>query len=501
MDEDWSQAYDNCYWFSETWHQVQDPSRDWPWGFQLHQRKLYTDGRLCVPTSLVPRVLRAHHAAAGHPSGPKLWPQLTNRYQFPPKAQAYKFCQLVSRQCGICQAVKEPNFAVKTKVVSTPVPAKLGESISLDIFNLPAVVHQGKRLDCMVVAVDRLSGWTVAAPARRRGLQAQTVAQEMWERWWQPFGVPATVTSDQGPQFVGAWWRTLCAAMGVREVYSQSHHHSANGRAEMAGKTVQQLLRRLHQEDRINWPQAIPRVPQQLHDLPGPSGRSPYEIVFGGRVRSAGGIPRQPQHESPDARDWLEQGRKIDEKVAAKLTAVHQQRVQKLNESRAAKPVYVPGDRVWLLRPRHIGTDKLLSWWIGPCRVQSRQGADSYVVEDKPEHSRPVHSSQLKPFLEDTYSDNPVPLHYFRQTEEQDAGAEVDEWDVEAIMQHRTEPDGTTWFKTKWVGYDEVTWEPIGNFVHRYNVSWAEYCKKHKIVADVVQHLLGAKALPEADAQ
>ena len=154
----------------------------------------------------------------------------------------------------------------------------------------------------MVVAVDRLSGWTIAVPSRRRRLQAQTVAEEMCERWWQPFGVPATVSSDQGPQFVGAWWRTLCASMGVRQVYSQAYHHSANGRAELAGKMLMQIFRRVYQEDKINWVKTLPRAVNLLHDLPGVSGLSPYEIAYGGRTRSLGGVPRLPQQESPDAR-------------------------------------------------------------------------------------------------------------------------------------------------------------------------------------------------------
>ena len=38
------------------------------------------------------------------------------------------------------------------------------------------------------------------------------------------------------------------------------------------------------------------------------------------------------------------------------------------------------------------------------------------------------------------------------------------------------------------------TWEPLGNFVHRYRVDWAEYCRKHKVNANVIDHLLGAEA-------
>ena len=367
----------------------------------------------------------------------------------------------------------------------------------MDIFNLPAVVWKGERYDCMVVAVDRLSGWTVAVPSRRKGLLAKTVAEEMWERWWQPLGIPSTVSSDQGPQFVGAWWRTLCAAMGVRNVYSQAHHHSANGRAEVAGKTIMQVLRRLHQEDRVNWVSALPRAVQQYHDIPGPIGLSPYEIVFGGRTRSVGGIPRKPKIEAPDAKEWLAQGQQIDRLVADKLQAHHRQRLEVLNESRRPKPVYQAGDRVWMLRPRHIGTNKLLSWWVGPCLVVDRRGADSYVVEDKPNHHHPAHSSQLKPFVEDEHADAPVPLHFWKQTEA-DLGEEVDEWEVDEILRHKVGEDGQMWFETKWVGFGAPTWEPLGNFVHRYNVDWAEYCKQHKLRVDVTTHLLGAKAQVQA---
>ena len=233
--------------------------------------------------------------------------------------------------------------------------------------------------------------------------------------------------------------------MGVRQVYSQAYHHSANGRAEMAGKTLQQLLTRIHQEDHLSWVEALPRAVCILHDLPGPTGLSPYEIVFGGRLRCLGGIPRQVPKEAPDAKEWLEHGRRIDSIVADKLNAVHQQRLQALNEARKEKPAFKVGDKVWLLRPRHVGTDKLASWWIGPCVVLARQGADSYVVEDKPGHERAAHSSQLKAFLKDGFADAPLPLHYFRQAEV-DLTDEFNEWEVEEILEHKAGDDGQLWF-------------------------------------------------------
>ena len=55
----------------------------------------------------------------------------------------------------------------------------------------------------------------VVTPHEQKGLTAEVAARAMVERWWQPFGIPSVVTSDQGPQFAGAFWRTLCAQLGV----------------------------------------------------------------------------------------------------------------------------------------------------------------------------------------------------------------------------------------------------------------------------------------------
>jgi hypothetical protein len=99
----------------------------------------------------------------------------------------------------------------------------------------------------------------------------------------------------------------------------------------------------------------------------------------------------------------------------------------------------------------------------------------------------------MKPYIDDVYADAPLPLHYFKQTEA-DMTDEVDEWEVEEIKEHRVDSDGKCWYLTKWAGFDALTWEPLNHFVHRYNVGWAEYCKKHAINVNVIDHLLGAAA-------
>ena len=94
---------------------------------------------------------------------------------------------------------------------------------------------------------------------RRKGLTAQAVAKQMFHRAWSLFGVPSVITSDQGPQFAAAWWRTLCGCLGIRQAFAQAYHSQANGRAEAAGRELKRKLRYLLDEaPGLSWVEALP---------------------------------------------------------------------------------------------------------------------------------------------------------------------------------------------------------------------------------------------------
>ena len=85
----------------------------------------------------------------------------------------------------------------------TPIHPHLMSSVSLDVFFPEAVTWESQTYDALVLCVDRHSGWTLAMPTQRQGLTAEKVARYMLEKW-EAFSIPSMVTSDQGPQFVGA---------------------------------------------------------------------------------------------------------------------------------------------------------------------------------------------------------------------------------------------------------------------------------------------------------
>ena len=109
----------------------------------------------------------------------------------------------VCQRCVRCQALKAPNFSMKTKLEGTPVPTRLGGSVAVDLCQMPQVEWEKRKYNCIILAVDRLSGWTLTVPTQSKGgkISEQAVASTIFPAWAEIFGTPDSITSEKGPQF------------------------------------------------------------------------------------------------------------------------------------------------------------------------------------------------------------------------------------------------------------------------------------------------------------
>ena len=82
-----------------------------------------------------------------------------------------------------------------------------------------------------------------------------------------------------------------------------------------------------------------------------------------------------------------------------------------------------------------------------------------------------------------------TPLFYHQRTEI-DPDLQVDEWEVKEILTHKGAGQNLR-FLTQWEGADEgdETWEPVGNFVHRYSSEFVKYCKENKLRINLLDFL------------
>lgn len=304
---------------------------------------------------------------------------------------------------------------------------------------------------------------------------------------WQLFGLPDVITSDQGSHFVSSWFDTMAAGLGVRQAFSQAYHHQANGRAEMAGQQLIEKLRKIHADEGINWAESLSVALRNIHDTPGISGFSPYQILFG-RDRNIPTLPYEPARECEDAQAFLSRMGEVDAKVARILNETHEKRAQTENSKRVEAEVFEKDQRVWYRRPEGSG-DKLDSRWLGPAIVLERVGENSYELQITETKTIRAHTSFMKPYVMDVFNGNPKPLFYHQRTVP-DPDATPDEWIVDKILDHRGQ-DSDLQLLTKWEGYgaDEAIWEPIGNFFPRFNADAIRYAKQHGLPLDVTKFL------------
>ena len=190
----------------------------------------------------------------------------------------------------------------------------------MDVFSPPATEWHGKKYDALLLCVDRFSGWIVSIPTQKEGLSAEKAAHLMLENSWNTFGIPQIITSDRGANFAGRWWKTMCSRLGIRQAYSQAHRAQANGRAEVAGKTIYNLLRKMHTEERLNWVEALPRALRYHHNTIGECGFSPYQILFG-RDRPEAGLPYEPPRKMPECGNIFRPGGGVGQSGGGELSS------------------------------------------------------------------------------------------------------------------------------------------------------------------------------------
>ena len=249
VTEDWLDDYAASDHWSKYWNAVSAPSdNEWPEGLTEDGDKLFLKDKLLVPENRMEELIdHWHNAQLMHPGRDKMQQDLEWRFKFPPGYYAIldKYCS----DCAVCWATKSPNHSTAGNPVYTAIPESPMRSVAMDVFAMAEVTVEGETYDCVILAVDRHSGYIVAVPGKKSkkkdkkdkhgvGLQAKTIANAMIRHWLTIFDVPAVICSDRGSQFVKTWFKTICKHIGTGHAKTVAYHSRSNGWAEVAGQQM-----------------------------------------------------------------------------------------------------------------------------------------------------------------------------------------------------------------------------------------------------------------------
>ncbi len=82
-----------------------------------------------------------------------------------------------------------------------------------------------------LVVIDAHSKWLEVVPM---GVCTATYTVQALRTIFARFGVPESIVSDNGPQFVAADFQAFCTANGIHQIRVAPYHPSSNGMTERA---------------------------------------------------------------------------------------------------------------------------------------------------------------------------------------------------------------------------------------------------------------------------
>ena len=325
-----------------------------------HDGRLFWRGKaVVVPDALglCRAIIRKLHCSpyAGH-FGVHRTQELIARYYFWPKMNE-QIAEYV-RGCELCQRSKSASGKKAGKLMPLPVPEGIWEDITMDFVGpLPETVR-GK--DFILVVVDRLSKMSHFLPCKT-DIDATGVAELFVDRVWSLHGLPKSIVTDRGSQFVNQWNAALMQLIGTKHFVSSSYHPETDGQTERTNRVLCEMLRHYVNAKHDDWDILLPIVEFAYNNAYSTvTGSTPFFICYGKH-------PRTPMQEVIDLarQQWKDNPAEcskhfpsVDKYVADRQAIVRlaqasmhaaQQRMQAYTDLKRRDLVFKVGDQVFPL--------------------------------------------------------------------------------------------------------------------------------------------------------
>jgi hypothetical protein len=340
-----------------------------------------------------------------HPRSTKMYQDLKQHYWW--TKMKIEIARYVAR-CDTCRCVKAIHMKTTGPLQSLPIPTWKWEDISMDfIVGLP---RTAKGFDYIWVIVDWLTKVAHFLPVKTDH-PVVVYAQLYIAHILSLHGVPKTIVSDRGPQFVSKFWEALHKSLGTKLLHSSAYHPQTSGQTKRVNQILEDMLRACVLEFPQKWDECLPLAEFSYNNSYQESIKmAPFEALYGRRCRT-------PLNWSEPGERWFFRSdtvKEMEEKVQRIIRNLKEaQARQKSYADKRCQPLYFQvEDYVYLKVSPVKGVScfgvkgKLAPRYIGPFPILERCGPVAYRLQ-LPETLSAVHNvfhvSQLKKCLRVPY--------------------------------------------------------------------------------------------------
>lgn len=168
-------------------------------------------------------IQRTHDATTvGHPGREGTIAILSRDYYWP---MMHKHVRRFLRNCDICRRTKVWREHKKGSLKLMPIPDCYYSDIALDfVAKLPpsATIFGNKQAtNILVITNGLIKNVTLEALPT---IDAETISDSFMWCYYRCHGFPKSITSDQGSQWVGRFWKHLSKLVGIKQILSSTYH-------------------------------------------------------------------------------------------------------------------------------------------------------------------------------------------------------------------------------------------------------------------------------------
>ena len=341
------------------------------------QKELFT--RLCVPTSMVDRLLYWYHTATvgGHMGINKCYITLTERFACPGLTRHVR-AYIIS--CHLCQILRPRRITPGTLQYRVNINTDPLTHFSMDIKHM--IPGKGGYKYILVMYCE-LSNFLIAD--RLRTLRSDEICFKILRGCIGYFGVPTLIVCDQDPAFLSSLSQWMMQMMKIKMVTCGPTNHKSL-KAEAGIKSIASLLKVHLCDFGDSWPLFVPvaMMTHNHYNTPNLDGLSPMHIAFG---RKGDILPHlEPKVDivvSPSFRAAYEKLVKVLGYMRERVEKFRINRAQVHNKDKEPRPL-AQGDIVYMVysggSTLQTASRKMSTELVGPYVVYQVISQGQYIV-------------------------------------------------------------------------------------------------------------------------
>lgn len=343
--------------------------------------------KIWVPEALrLDIISNAHNPPTAAHGGIDKTIDLIRRFYFWPKLA--KDVRTFVAECQICKVTKAPNYTLRPPMGQAFKSERPLQRLYVDFLGPYPRSKSGNTT--ILIVLDHMSKFVWLKPLRKAS--AKNLVHFLEEDIFHAFGVPETILSDNGVQFISRDMKTLVNKYGVQHIFTATHSPQANA-SERVNRSVIAAIRAYIDRDQTTWDLHLSSITCALRNaVHASSGYSPYYTLFGQHMVQHGGayallrniqlLPTSEVQVIPpsDFRDILH------EQIRDNLEQAHQRTARNYN-TRTTNVTYSPGQEVFIRNFKQSDFSQNFNAKLGkqwtPARIVAKIGSSLYEVEDR----------------------------------------------------------------------------------------------------------------------